>query len=558
MLISLSIRDIVLIDALDLEFSEGLGVLTGETGAGKSILLDALGLALGARADSGLVRPDSKQGIVTACFTLPPDHALYHYLQQNALTVEEGEALIVKRIVKADGGSRALLNDQPISVSLLKDVSSYLIEIHGQHDERGLLNPRSHRLLLDNFGHIDTSPVSAAYVYWQETEKALKQALLLKEEREQDKEWLEDAVQELTAFAPQDGEEASLADERKMLQKGTRLAEDMEAIGQWIDGTDGALSLLRQAGRRLGRISFEYPALAEALESLDKALNEAGDASERLGHAAMMLDNDPNRLDAIEARLFELRALARKHRVAPDELPNFVKELQGKLEQIESGEQGIALLQAENKSARQNYQQAAEKLHQSRKKTAENLDKAVMAELPPLKMEAARFQTKIEKLEASQWGSEGCDRVEFTISTNPGADFAPLMKIASGGELSRFMLALKVVLAGAEGTETIIFDEIDQGVGGAVASAIGERLARLSEKSQLLVITHSPQVAARAAQHWLIQKHHPQSSSKKTFATRTEVKALTFDERREEIARMLSGAEVTDEARAQARRLLRH
>lgn len=558
MLISLSIRDIVLIDALDLNFSEGLGVLTGETGAGKSILLDALGLALGARADSGLVRPHSKQGVVTACFTLPAGHPLYNYLQQNALIVEEGEALIVKRVVKADGGSRALLNDQPISVSLLKEVSSYLIEIHGQHDERGLLNPRSHRLLLDNFGHIDTEPVSKAYDYWQETEKALKQALLLKEEREQDKEWLEHAVQELVAFAPEEGEEESLAAERKDLQKGARLAEDMEAIGQWIDGTDGALSLLRQAGRRLGRISFEYPSLAEALESLDKALNEAGDASEKLGHAAMMLENDPIRLDGIEARLFELRALARKHRVSPDALPSFMKELQGKLEQIESGEQGVSLLQAENKSARQSYQQAAEKLHQARQKTAKILDKAVMAELPPLKMEAARFLTEIEKQESSQWGSEGCDRVEFTISTNPGADFAPLMKIASGGELSRFMLALKVVLAGAEGTETIIFDEIDQGVGGAVASAIGERLAKLSEKSQLLVITHSPQVAARASQHWLIQKHHQQPSAKKTFSTRTEVKPLSLDERREEIARMLSGSEVTNEARAQACRLLRH
>ncbi|MFT8736298.1 MAG: DNA repair protein RecN [Zymomonas mobilis] len=558
MLISLSIRDIVLIDALDLDFSEGLGVLTGETGAGKSILLDALGLALGARADSGLVRPDSKQGIVTACFSLPTGHALYSYLQQNALTVEEGEPLIIRRVVKADGGSRALLNDQPISVSLLREVASDLIEIHGQHDERGLLNPRSHRLLLDNFGHIDISPVSKAYHYWQETEKALEKALSLKEEREQDKEWLEHAVQELIAFAPQEGEETALADERTTLQKGARLAEDMEAIGQWLDGHDGALTLLRQAGRRLGRISFEHPTLAEALESLDKALNEAGDASEKLGHTAMMLDNDPVRLDGIEARLFDLRALARKHRIAPDELPAFTKGLQDKLDQIESGEQGIALLLAENKSARDNYQQAAEKLHLLRQKSAELFDKAVMDELPPLKMEAAKFQTRIEKLEASQWGADGCDRVEFTISTNPGADFAPLMKIASGGELSRFMLALKVVLAGAEGTETIIFDEIDQGVGGAVASAIGERLARLSENSQLLVITHSPQVAARAAQHWLIRKHHSQLSSKNAFSTRTEVKSLNWEERQEEIARMLSGAEVTDEARAQARRLLRH
>ncbi|AEI38085.1 MAG: DNA repair protein RecN [Zymomonas mobilis subsp. pomaceae] len=556
MLISLSIRDIVLIDALDLDFHAGLGVLTGETGAGKSILLDALGLALGVRADSSLVRPEAAQGIVSTCFSLSKGHPLYAYLQESGLRIETDEILIIRRVIKADGGSRAFLNDQPISVTLLREIAGYLIEVHGQHDERGLLNPRSHRLLLDEFGHIDSMPTSQAYIYWRATEKALATAQKLKEEREQDRDWLEHAVHELLAFAPQNGEEAALAEERTTLQKGARLIEDMEAIGQWLDSTEGAIALLRQAGRRLGRIAFEHPVLGEALESIDKALNEAGEASEKLGHTAMMLDGDPLRLDGIETRLFDLRALARKHRVAPDELSSFTIELKDKLDQIEAGEQGVLALSAENDAARLAYEQSAEALSQARLSAAKRFDQAVMAELPPLKMEAARFKTKIEKLESSQWSAEGFDRVEFTISTNPGADFSPLMKIASGGELSRFMLALKVVLAGEEGTTTIIFDEIDQGVGGAVASAIGERLARLSKKAQLLVITHSPQVAARADQHWLIRKHHGRPSKTKVFATRTEVKPLDKDERLEEIARMLSGTEVTDEARAQASRLL--
>ena len=550
MLIRLAIRDVVLIEALDLDFATGLGALTGETGAGKSILLDALGLALGQRADSGLVRHSAAQAVVTASFDLGEDEDIAALLAENGLAGEPGEPLIVRRIVKADGGSRASVNDQPVSAALLRDLGARLVEIHGQHDDRGLLNARGHRALLDAFGRFDHSEVAAAHRQWRDAETVLATARADLEGAERDREWLEHAVVELNALSPETGEEEMLAAERAAMQKGARLAEDMMGVAQHLDGSDGALAGLRQAARRLDRVAHEHEALAAALAALDRAVIEAAEAEEALEEAARALAFDPERLDRIETRLFDLRGIARKHRVQPDELAALTEELSERLARIEAGGEGLATLERAVATARAAYEKAAAALSAERAEAATRLDKAVAVELAPLKLDAARFRTAIERLPEAQWSAEGRDRVEFLIATNPGAPFAPLAKIASGGELSRFILALKVALAESAGARTMIFDEIDRGVGGAVASAIGERLARLADKAQLLVVTHSPQVAARADRQFLIAKSHDGT------VTRTGVRLLDAIERREEIARMLSGAEVTDEARAQAGRLL--
>lgn len=548
MLTGLSIRDVVLIEALDLSFGPGLGVLTGETGAGKSILLDALGLALGARADSGLVRQGAAQAAVTATFD--PPVRLPAALDDTGIELEPGEPIIIRRIVKADGGSRAFLNDQPVSAALLRELGTSLVEIHGQHDDRGLLNARGHRALLDAFGRLDAAGVAAAHGRWRAAEARLGDARAELDTAARDQEWLEHAVAELSAFAAEPGEEAALAEERANIQRGARLADDLSAVDQHLEGSAGALANLRQAARRLDRIAAEHPLLGEALAAMDRAVIEAAEAEDKLARAHEALAHDPVRLETIETRLFDLRALARKHRVEPDGLADLAAELSGRLARIEAGGEGIAALEAAAAAARTAYVEAAEALSAARTAAAARLDAAVAGELAPLKLDAARFRTAVEPLPEESWGAAGRDRVEFLISTNPGAPFAPLTKIASGGELSRFILALKVALAEEGGAATMIFDEIDRGVGGAVASAIGERLARLSARAQLLVVTHSPQVAARGDRQWLIAKSHD------GIVTRTGVRALDEAERREEIARMLSGATITDEARAQAARLL--
>lgn len=551
MLTALSIRDVVLIEALDLDFGGGLGVLTGETGAGKSILLDSLGLALGARADSGLVRQGAAQAMVSASFdAAPAAPAVAARLRENGIEIEAGEPLIIRRIVKADGGSRAFINDQPVSATLLREIGVMLVEIHGQHDDRGLLNPRGHRALLDAFGRLDVAGVAAAHAHWRTAEDALATAREAADLAARDREWLEHAVAELTAFAPEPGEEATLAEARGAIQKGAKLAEDLAAVKAHLEGSDGALANLRQAARRLDRIAGEHPLLADALSALDRAVIEAAEAEDRLARADEAFAYSPDRLDAIETRLFDLRALARKHRAEPDALAALTAELSDRLALIEGGEERLGALAGEAMAARAAYVAAADALSAARTAAAARLDAAVAGELAPLKLDAARFRTSVAALDEGQWGAAGRDRVEFEISTNPGAPFAPLAKIASGGELSRFILALKVALAEEGGAATMIFDEIDRGVGGAVASAIGERLARLSTSAQLLVVTHSPQVAARGTAHLLIAKSHD------GFVTRTGVTALDMAARREEIARMLSGAEITDEARAQAGRLL--
>jgi DNA repair protein RecN (Recombination protein N) len=547
MLTALSIRDVVLIEALDLQFAPGLGVLTGETGAGKSILLDSLGLALGARADSGLVRAGQAQASVTATFELPADHTVAALLSDNGLEAERGEALVVRRLVRADGGSRAFVNDQPVSAGLLRELGGSLVEIHGQQDDRGLLNPRGHRALLDAFGGIDTRGVAQAWRAVEQAQSALAAARAEVEVADRDRDWLDHAVEELERLAPGEGEEAALAEERARMQAGARVAEDLANVTDLMGGADGGLSQLRQAARRLERIAEAHPLLGEALAALDRALIEAGLSEDKVAAALEALAFSPERLEEVETRLFDIRAMARKHRVQPEQLTALLAELRGRREAIEAGGERLQELEAAVAAARRDYDLSAEIVSSARREAAARLDAALVGELKPLKLDTARFRTALAEAEP---GPSGRDRVEFEISTNPGAPFGPLTRIASGGELSRFILALKVALAEAGGARTMVFDEIDRGVGGAVASAIGERLHRLARRNQVLVVTHSPQVAARGAHHLLIEKSHD------GIVTRTSVHPLDAARRREEIARMLSGADITDEARAQAERLL--
>lgn len=552
MLTTLSIRNVVLIDALDLDFGAGLRVLTGETGAGKSILLDALGLVLGARADTGLVRHGTDRAEVTAAFdadALPP--ALTALLDDADLVREAGEPLILRRALRADGGSRAFVNDRPVSAALLREIGALLIEIHGQHDDRGLLAPAGHRALLDAFARSDTGAVAAAHAAWQAAETALAERRAALDAAERDRDFLTHAVAELTAFAPAPGEEAELATARAAMQAGERIADDLSGVRALFDGSDSPSAQLRGAARRLDRFAAEEPHLAAALAALDRALVELDEAEGALAAGARAIEFDPERLDAIERRLFDLRALSRKYGVGADDLAAHAATLAEQLAAIEGGAEGLAGAERAAQAARDAYAAAAAALSAHRRAAAVRLDAAVAAELVPLKLDAARFATTVEELAPDRWSADGADRVEFRIATNPGAPFGPLAKIASGGELSRFVLALKVALADEGGADTIIFDEIDRGVGGAVAAAIGDRLARLaSDGRQVLVVTHSPQVAARGAGHLCIAK------STTGGATRTAVRPLNHAERTEEIARMLSGAAVTDEARAQAARLL--
>ena len=551
MLTRLAIRNIVLIEALDLDFSGGLGVLTGETGAGKSILLDALGLALGARAESGLVRAGEDQASVTASFEfdrMPP--AIRAILAEAEVDVEPGEPLLIKRRVKADGGSKAFINDQPVGAALLRELSGHLVELHGQHDDRGLVNPRGHRLLLDRFARADVGGVEAAWNAWRAAQDALEAARAGIAKAAEDRDLLLAHLAELAALAPEVGEEEQLAQARATMQKGERLTDDLEALRKLWAGSDSALASLRGAARRLDRIASEHPLLGEALAALDRAVIEASEAEEKLERAAEALAHDPAALDRIETRLFDLRAAARKHHCQVDDLPHRMREMRAALDAIEGGEAELSALEQAAEAAAADYRTRAEALSAVRRDAAGRLDTAVAGELTPLKLDAAKFRTAVTPQGEERWGPAGIDAVEFLISTNPGADFAPLAKIASGGELSRFILALKVALAEEGGAATVIFDEIDRGVGGAVASAIGERLARLAEGGQLLAVTHSPQVAARGGQHYVIAK------SSEGTVTRTSVHLLDPAGRQEEIARMLSGAEVTPEARAQADRLL--
>jgi DNA repair protein RecN (Recombination protein N) len=547
MLRQLVIRDVVLIDRLTLDFGPGLGVLTGETGAGKSILLDSLGLALGHRADSGLVRAGQESAAVTAEFDLGEDHPALRLLEEAGVEQEAGEPLIFRRTLKADGGSRAFLGGAPVPAATLREAGASLVEIHGQHDDRWLLNPRGHRALLDAFGKLDLGTVGRAWNRLADLRAELATLRQSQADAERDRDFLDHSIAELAKLEPEPGEEQRLAEKRAAMKQFARIQDDLDGLANLFTGSEGGLSQLRQAARRLERIADAHPLLGEALAALDRALVEGNECEEKVERARRDLSFSPDDLEEAEARLFELRGLARKHRVEPDQLPDLLDRMREQRAAIESGGDRLAELERSLDLAHSAYAEAAHALSEARRAAAARLDAAVAAELGPLKLEAARFRTVVD---AGEPGPAGTDRVEFEVSTNPGAPFGPLTRIASGGELSRFILALKVALAEEGGATTMIFDEIDRGVGGAVASAIGERLHRLAERSQLLVVTHSPQVAARARHHYRIEKSHGAEG------TRTTVRLLSPEERQEEIARMLSGAAVTDEARAQAARLL--
>lgn len=554
MLTRLSIRNVVLIDALDLEWGAGLSVLTGETGAGKSILLDALGLALGLRAEAGLLRKGTEQASATAVFNVPVDHAARALAVENGLEVDPREELLLRRVLGDDGRTRAFVNDQPVSIGLLKRIGELLVEIHGQFETQRLLDPAGHRDLLDAYaGHDDLlADVAALHNKWRSLRASLSAAEEAAQLAAENEDHLRYAVGELRALDPQPGEESALAEKRKILQHSEQISTAMREAVDALAGDDGAEVRLSQALTALERVQDKAGGLLDhSVGALSRAVSEAADATGFLERAGEDLNVDPEALEAAEARLFALRALARKYNTEVDRLADVMAKLVRDLEGLESGSANLARLRRETKDALVNFAQKAEALRNSRTKAAGKLDKAMAKELAPLKLGTAHFVTNLEALDEDKWAQHGMDRVAFAVATNPGAAAGPLNKIASGGELARFMLALKVVLAEADPVPVLVFDEVDAGIGGAVAAAVGERLARLGESVQVCVVTHSPQVAARGRQHLNVRKAVDAKTAK------TEVVTLTDDARREEIARMLSGEEVTGEARAAADSLLK-
>jgi DNA repair protein RecN (Recombination protein N) len=552
MLLGLSIRDVVVIDRLDLAFRPGLCVLTGETGAGKSILLDALGLALGVRAESGLVRPGAEQASVSAEFELAPKHAARRLLEDAGIACE-GDVVVLRRVVNADGRSRAFIDDQPASIGLLRQIGETLLEIEGQFAQTGLLDPATHRDTLDDYGiaRAARDALGQAWAAWhriaaerQAAEDALARA-------RSDEEFLRHAMAEIEAIEPRPGEETTLAEERTLLMNRERLGEALAtAIGE-LAGESGGEHALNRAARGLERLKDKVGGkLDAAIGALERAIVETRDAIAELESAARALGHRGGSLEEIEERLFALRALARKHGVAVEDLPRLRDEIAAKVAALDDSGAAIAAIRRREKEARSAYLDAAEAVTKARAAAAKKLDAAVAKELPPLKLEKARFRTVLTPLAEAEWGAHGREKVQFEVATLTGATPGPLARIASGGELSRFMLALKVVLARSSAVPTLVFDEVDSGIGGATAAAVGERLHRLAEERQVLVVTHSPQVAARAAHHWRVVKNEGKSR------TLTKVDELDAGARREEIARMLSGSAVTAEARAAAASLM--
>ncbi len=552
MLTALSIRDIVLIEKLDLQLAGGLTILTGETGAGKSILLDALGLALGARGDSSLVRNGQEKGSVTASYDLRPDHAAYQFLLENDIDIE-GD-VIVRRIQTRDGSSRASINEQPVSLAVLRQFAALLVELHGQHADRALVNVNSHRNLLDSFGGLEkpVAAVSTAWSVWMKVQTDLREHEEALSRAEVERDYLEHAVKELNSLSPQPDEEVELADKRQLMMQSEQYASALDEAEGVLQGETAFESRLNAALRRLERRKDGAGGrLDEACSTLDKLLLAFGEAGSAIDQARRLFDFDPRDLEKSEERLFALRAAARKYRCKVDELAAMQTKLTNDLQRLADGGSILAKLQSEEKIAREAFERCADDLSNKRRKVARQLDKGVLAELPALKLERALFETSVEA-DASKPNAFGIDRIEFKVATNPGAALQPLMKIASGGELARFMLALKVVLAAKGSAPVLIFDEIDTGVGGAVADAIGKRLRSLAKDLQILAVTHSPQVAAQANQHLLIAK----SESGKDKRMATTVAPLSEEARREELARMLSGDTVTAAARAQANELM--
>jgi DNA repair protein RecN (Recombination protein N) len=552
MLVQLAIRNIVLIDRLELNFTDGLSVLTGETGAGKSILLDAFALALGARGDGGLVRHGESQGQVTAAFDPPLDHPA-RGLAAAAEIDTEGD-LILRRVQFADGRTRAFVNDQPVSVQVLKSIGAALVEIHGQHDDRALVDAVTHRAILDAYGGLqaEARAVVQAAQRVREARAAFAEHRARVEAARKEADFLRHAVEELTVLKPQAGEEASLAERRIVMMQSEKVAQDLNDAVEAISGTGSPVPVLSAAVRKLERRAAQAPALVEPpVKALAAALDAIDEARTALEEALRTTEFDPRELEQTEERLFALRAASRKFSVPADDLAALRERYAADVAALDAGEEQLAGLQQAVSQTDAAYGKVARALAKGRKKAAAALDAAVMAELPPLKLERARFITEIESDESLR-DPAGFDRVEFWAQTNPGTKPGPLMRVASGGELSRFMLALKVVLADKGSAPTLVFDEIDTGVGGAVADAIGQRLARLAERVQVMAVTHAPQVAARAASHFLISKE----AVGKADRVATRVAPLDASPRREEIARMLAGATITEEARAAAARLL--
>ncbi len=544
MLEALSIRDMLLVEAAELRFRPGLNVLTGETGAGKSILLDCLGFVLGWRTRAE-VRAGAEAGEVVAGFLLPDGHPAAALIAEAGLPA--GDELILRRTATADGRRQAYVNDRRAAAETLRALADTLVELHGQRDDRGLMDPRGHRALLDAFAEADLGPVRAAWAARAAAVRALDAAREALAAAARDRDWLAHASAELDALDPRDGEEPALDLRRRRLRAAAQIGEDVARVAEAL-GPEGAEGALLAALRRLEAAAPKAEgALDPALDGLARTLAELAEAAAAVERAAADLDADPAELDRVEERLFALRGLARKHQVAPEALPALADELRARLAALDDGEAGIARLEAAAAAADAAYDAAAAALADTRREAAERLDARMAHELKPLKLDRARFATEIA---AGEPGPDGRDRVRFTVATNPGAPAGPLDRIASGGELSRFLLALKVCLSARQPGLTLVFDEIDRGVGGATADAVGRRLQQLGDAAQVLVVTHSPQVAARGAWHWQVGK------AVRRGATRTEIAGLGAPERVEEIARMLAGDTVTDEARAAARALL--
>lgn len=553
MLIQLAIRDIVLIERLDLAFAKGLSVLTGETGAGKSILLDSLSLALGGRGDGDLVRHGEDRGQVSAVFDVPLDHPARLVLRDNGID-DDGD-LIFRRQQSADGRTKAYVNDQPVSVQLMRDAGRYLVEIHGQHADRALTDTDAHRALIDAFAGLsgEVTALSGLYRSWREAERGLKKHREKVEAAAREADYLRSSVEELETLSPVDGEEDALAEARARMMKVERVASDIAEASEFLNGSASPVPQIASLMRRLERKSHEAPGLLEETVSLlDQALDTLSSAQMEVEAALRRTEFDPRELERVEERLFALRAAARKYSVPVTALPALAEKMVADLADLDAGEERLKRLEADVAAAQSLYRDAALSLSAKRGHAAMALAEAVMAELPALKLERARFMVDVASDPANA-GVEGIDTVEFHVQTNPGTRPGPIMKVASGGELSRFLLALKVALADRGSAPTLVFDEIDTGVGGAVADAIGQRLKRLSQTVQVLSVTHAPQVAARAATHLLIAKG-PVEGDAGRIATR--VTTMEPEQRREEIARMLAGAEITDEARAAAAKLL--
>ena len=552
MLSTLSIRDVVLIDKLDLTFEQGLCVLTGETGAGKSILLDALGLALGARGDARLVRAGEDKAVVTAAFEMPANHPVYLLLADQEIAADEG-VILLRRSLGKDGRSRAFVNDQPVSIGFLKQMAETLAEVHGQFENQRLLNPATHRVVLDAFGGHAKQLESSSKFYrsWQAARDARAKAEADLAQAREDEDYLRHVVEELNKLDPQPGEEESLAKQRAFMMHGEKLIESLRQAANTLDHGKGVDNSLRTALRILERSADKAEGRLDAIiTSFDRAVGDVADGLALLEKLSAEIDLDPSVLEDLEERLFALRAAARKHNTTVGQLSDVHNDLAAQLLSLESGGANLENLRKAETQAYEAYLETSLTLRTARQKAAKLLDKAVTNELAPLHLEKATFVTRLDELAENAWTEHGQDAITFEVATNPGMPAGPINRIASGGEIARFMLALKVVLAEADTVTTLIFDEVDAGVGGKVAAAVGERLAKLSETSQVLVVTHSPQVAARGAHHWQVSKGEDPAGVLTTVIT------LSTKARKEEIARMLSGKRVTDEARAAADSLM--